>query len=93
MSNSPEYYKKLGVELKDILKVFVSDMEGVQAHYVSNILKYLWRMNLKHDSPAQDISKAIKYSEFLATELNSLQKIHSSSHESKTVFKQKNHKS
>ena len=75
LDNSPDYYKKLGVELKDVLKIFVSDMEGVQAHYVSNILKYLWRMNVKHDSPLSDIAKAIKYNEFVNSELQKLYQV------------------
>lgn len=64
----PSYYLKGGIECKDLIKVMLADVSGIQAFNLGNALKYLWRWQGKNG--VEDIAKAITYLEELKNELS-----------------------
>lgn len=55
----PDYYMKSGVECYDVIKAAVSDLNGIDAFYVGNAMKYLWRYKQKNGK--EDLKKAREY--------------------------------
>ncbi len=62
----PDYYKSKGLEVIDVIKVFGSDLSGVEAFYFGNILKYLCRFNKKNG--VEDLRKARTYLDLLISQ-------------------------
>jgi len=54
--NRPEHYRQGGVECIEAIKAAVTTAPPVQAVYVANILKYVWRYREKNGM--QDLLKA-----------------------------------
>ena len=54
--NRPEHYRQGGVECIEAIKAAVTTAPPVQAVYVANILKYVWRYREKNG--IQDLLKA-----------------------------------
>ena len=46
--NSPEHYTQAGIECIDAITAAVSGKSGVEAVCVANVIKYLWRYELKN---------------------------------------------
>lgn len=71
--NKPVHYQYDGVKCKDLLKYFVQDEQGVSAYYIGNVIKYIFRRNLKNQK-ASDINKAITYLEMYLKEYTKMTK-------------------
>ena len=65
--NQPAHYLKGGMECIDVIKAVTSDLIGVDAYYVGNIIKYVWRYNNKNG--IEDLRKAKHYLEWLIKSL------------------------
>lgn len=65
--NSPDHYKQAGIECIDAITAAVSDKTGIEAVCVANVIKYLWRYELKNG--VEDIKKARWYIDRLISEL------------------------
>lgn len=61
--NSPNHYKRCGMECIDAIRALCEGLDGVEAYYVGNILKYIWRF--KHKNGVEDLKKARKYLDWL----------------------------
>lgn len=64
--NSPAHYKRRGMECIDAIKALCEGLEGVEAYYAGNVLKYLWRYKFKNG--IEDLKKAQHYLEWLIEE-------------------------
>lgn len=60
----PEHYTWKGVECKDVIETMTRGLSGVEAYYMGNIIKYLYRYP-KKGTLISDLSKAVEYTEFL----------------------------
>lgn len=60
----PEHYTWKGVECKDVIETMTRGLSGVEAYYMGNIIKYLYRYPKKGTLEA-DLAKAAQYMEFL----------------------------
>lgn len=67
--NSPSHYTQAGIECIDAITAAVSGKSGIEAVCVANIIKYLWRYELKNG--VEDIKKAQWYLNRLVSELES----------------------
>lgn len=61
--SDPHHYKTKSMECKDIIKVMTEGLDGVDAYYLGNVLKYLYRYGNKNGT--EDLDKAITYIGFL----------------------------
>lgn len=57
------HYSQYTYELKDVTPLLLQNLKGIEAVYVFNILKYVWRYPFKNGST--DLKKALEYSKFL----------------------------
>lgn len=55
----PSHYNQNGMEVWDVIKAFTSDLNGVEAFYAGNIIKYVLRWN--HKNGIEDLEKAKAY--------------------------------
>lgn len=62
--NHPDHYTWKGVECKDVIETMVTGLSGIEAYYMGNIIKYLYRYP-KKGTLQTDLAKAAKYMEFL----------------------------
>lgn len=60
----PEHYTWKGVECKDVIETMTRGLSGVEAYYMGNIIKYLYRYP-KKGTLETDLAKAVEYTEFL----------------------------
>lgn len=57
--NHPSHYNQNGMEVWDVIKAFTSDLNGVEAFYAGNVIKYVLRW--KHKNGIEDLEKAKVY--------------------------------
>lgn len=62
----PHHYKTKSMECKEVIAVMTEGLNGVDAYYMGNVLKYLYRYADKNG--AEDLDKAITYIGFLKGE-------------------------
>lgn len=67
--NSPSHYTQAGIECIDAITAAVSGKTGIEAVCVANVIKYLWRYELKNG--VEDVKKAQWYLKRLVSELES----------------------
>lgn len=67
--NSPSHYTRAGIECIDAITAAVSGKSGIEAVCVANVIKYLWRYELKNG--LEDVKKAQWYLNRLVSELES----------------------
>lgn len=65
--NSPGHYTQAGIECIDAITAAVSGKTGIEAVCVANVIKYLWRYELKNG--LEDVKKAQWYLNRLVSEL------------------------
>ncbi|QVW53670.1 hypothetical protein ZS_05 [Salmonella phage vB_STM-ZS] len=65
--NSPSHYTQAGIECIDAITAAVSGKSGIEAVCVANVIKYLWRYELKNG--VEDVKKAQWYLNRLVAEL------------------------
>lgn len=76
--NSPNHYTQAnGLECIDAITAAVSGKSGIEAVCVANVIKYLWRYELKNG--VEDVKKAQWYLNRLVSELDKLKCPHPSS--------------
>lgn len=63
----PDHYTWRGFECKELIKMMTSGADGVEAMYLGNVIKYLYRYP-KKGTPVKDLKKARQYLDFLITE-------------------------
>lgn len=66
--NSPSHYTQAGIECIDAITAAVSVKSGIEAVCVANVIKYLWRYELKNG--VEDVKKAQWYLNRLVRELD-----------------------
>ena len=60
MVKHPNHYRgKNGLEAWDVIEAFTSDLTGIEAFDIGNVLKYICRW--KHKNGVQDLLKAKEY--------------------------------
>lgn len=59
MVNAPPHYNQAGIECIDAIAAATSGKTGIQAVCVANVIKYLWRYELKNG--VEDVKKARWY--------------------------------
>ena len=71
MVNNPKHYASSsnGIECIDAITAAVSGKSGIEAVCVANVIKYLWRYELKNG--LEDVKKAQWYLNRLVSELES----------------------
>ena len=57
--NHPSHYNQGGMEVWDVIKAFTSDLNGAEAFYAGNVIKYVLRWN--HKNGIEDLEKAKVY--------------------------------
>lgn len=67
MVNAPPHYNQAGIECIDALAAATSGKTGIEAVCVANVIKYLWRYELKNG--VEDVKKARWYLDRLIGEL------------------------
>lgn len=67
MVNAPPHYNQAGIECIDVIAAATSGKTGVEAFNVGNVIKYLWRYELKNG--VEDVKKARWYLDRLIGEL------------------------
>lgn len=60
----PDHYTWKGVECKDVIETMVTGLSGIEAYYMGNIIKYLYRYP-KKGTLETDLAKADQYMDFL----------------------------
>lgn len=60
----PNHYTWKGVECKTVIETMTNGLDGQEAYYVGNIVKYLYRYPAK-GTPLKDLIKARQYLDFL----------------------------
>lgn len=60
----PDHYTWKGVECKDVIETMVTGLSGIEAYYMGNIIKYLYRYPRK-GTIETDLAKAEEYIHFL----------------------------
>lgn len=60
------HYTWKGVECKTVIETMTNGLDGQEAYYVGNIVKYLYRYPAK-GTPLKDLMKARQYLDFLIT--------------------------
>lgn len=66
--NSPSHYTQSGIECIDAITAAVSGKSGIEAVCVANVIKYVWRYELKNG--VEDAKKAQWYLNRLVSELD-----------------------
>lgn len=66
--NSPSHYTQAGIECIDAITAAVSGKSGIEAVCVANVIKYLWRYELKNG--VEDVRKAQWYLNRLVSEMD-----------------------
>ena len=61
--NSPAHYKRGGMECIEAIRAACEGLEGAEAYYVGNVIKYVWRFKGKNG--VEDLKKARKYLDWL----------------------------
>lgn len=61
--NSPSYYCKGGLECIEAIRAACEGLDGVEAYYAGNVIKYVWRFKGKNG--VEDLKKARKYLDWL----------------------------
>ncbi len=61
--NSPSHYCKGGLECIDAIRAACEGLDGVEAYYAGNVIKYVWRFKFKNG--VEDLKKARKYLDWL----------------------------
>ncbi len=64
MIHHPDHYVWKGTECKKVIELMTRGLSGAEAYYMGNIIKYLYRYP-KKGTLISDLSKAVKYTEFL----------------------------
>lgn len=67
MINKPPHYNQAGIECIDAIAAATSGKKGIEAVCVANVIKYLWRYELKNG--LEDVKKARWYLDRLVGEL------------------------
>lgn len=62
----PEHYTWKGTECKKVIESMTKGLDGQDAYYVGNIIKYLYRYP-KKGTALKDLMKARQYLDFLIT--------------------------
>lgn len=57
--NHPSHYNQGGIEVWDVIKAYTKDLEGPEAFYAGNVIKYVLRWN--HKNGIEDLEKAKVY--------------------------------
>ena len=57
--NHPSHYNQGGIEVWDVIKAYTKDLEGPEAFYAGNVIKYILRWN--HKNGIEDLEKAKVY--------------------------------
>lgn len=65
--NHPDHYNQGGVECIDAMAAATTGKTGIEAVCVSNVIKYLWRYELKNG--IEDVKKARWYLDRLIEEM------------------------
>ncbi|EIX3645000.1 DUF3310 domain-containing protein [Salmonella enterica subsp. enterica serovar Montevideo] len=65
--NHPDHYTQGGVECIDAITAATANKTGIEAVCVANVIKYLWRYELKNGE--EDVKKAQWYLNRLVAEL------------------------
>lgn len=60
----PDHYTWKGMECKDVIETMVTGLSGIEAYYMGNIIKYLYRYP-KKGTLETDLAKAAQYMAFL----------------------------
>lgn len=60
---NPEHYKQGKIECIDAIESATINLDGVDAYFIGNIIKYLWRFDKKNG--VEDLRKASWYLEKL----------------------------
>jgi len=60
----PDHYTWKGTECKDVIETMVTGLSGIEAYYMGNIIKYLYRYP-KKGTLETDLAKAAQYMDFL----------------------------
>ena len=60
----PDHYMWKGVECNDVIETMTRGLSGIEAYYMGNIIKYLYRYP-KKGTLETDLAKAAQYMEFL----------------------------
>lgn len=68
MVNGPPHYNQAGIECIDAITAATSGKTGIEAVCVANVIKYLWRYELKNG--VEDVRKARWYLDRLIGELD-----------------------
>lgn len=66
--NHPSHYTQAGIECIDAITAAVSGKSGIEAVCVANVIKYLWRYELKNG--VEDVRKAQWYLNRLVSEMD-----------------------
>lgn len=66
--NNPSHYTQAGIECIDAITAAVSGKSGIEAVCAANVIKYLWRYELKNG--VEDVKKAQWYLNRLVSELD-----------------------
>lgn len=61
--HSPSHYCKGGLECIEAIRAACEGLEGAEAYYVGNVIKYVWRFKFKNG--VEDLKKARKYLDWL----------------------------
>jgi len=61
--NHPQHYTSGKVECIDAIESATAVLNGIEAVYVANVIKYVWRFKLKNGT--EDLRKAMWYLERL----------------------------
>ena len=61
--NSPSDYCKGGLECIEAIRAACEGLDGVEAYYAGNVIKYVWRFKCKNG--VEDLKKARKYLDWL----------------------------
>lgn len=67
LGNAPPHYNQAGIECIDAIAAATSGKSGIEAVCIANVVKYLWRYELKNG--VEDVKKARWYLDRLIGEL------------------------
>lgn len=62
--NHPNHYKQGKYEAIDVINDIAQHYKGDVGYNIGNVLKYIIRAPHKHETPTEDLQKALKYLEF-----------------------------
>ena len=71
----PDHYTWKGVECKDVIETMVTGLSGIEAYYMGNIIKYLYRYP-KKGTLETDLAKAAQYMAFLKEYFEKKEELH-----------------